>query len=145
MAVVNNKILNIIIFLGLKLEQPGSKNVNLLQYSDHIRRLKNNYSYKVISENVDTNYTSYSMGKRYISFCLKQRDIKNNFVDINVLMYVALHELAHFGSVGIVEEHQHETDKEFKGFFKLLLDSAIECGEYRPLQKVEPYCGLTIT
>jgi hypothetical protein len=65
--------------------------------NEDIKRLLSNYSVDNISEGTeDSNYTSYSVNKgEKIVFCLRERDGSDKFVNENVLMYVATHELGH--------------------------------------------------
>lgn len=110
---------------------------------DGIDRLDNNYSVENISEGSDdTNYTSYSVNKgEQIVFCLRQRDGSNEFVDENVLMYVATHELGHL----MTKEIGH-TDS-FWDNFKFLLEEAVKIKVYTKYDfKSDPveYCGLNI-
>lgn len=110
---------------------------------DGIDRLDNNYSVENISEGSDdTNYTSYSVNKgEQIVFCLRQRDGSNEFVDENVLMYVATHELGHL----MTKEIGH-TDT-FWDNFKFLLEEAVKIKVYTKYDfKSDPmeYCGLNI-
>ena len=88
-------------------------------------------------------YTSYAVNKgEKIVFCLRSRNSKEELVDENLLMFVALHELAHVmtKSIGHTEE--------FWNNFKFLLKHAIENNLYKKhnfRKKPEKYCGTTIT
>lgn len=91
----------------------------------------------------DVKYTSYSINKgEKIVFCLRSRDGKNTLVDLNTMMFVALHELGH-----LVTESIGHTD-EFWENFKWILEGAVNIGVYqdRDYKKApQPYCGIKIT
>ena len=76
---------------------------------ENVKRLINRYNPKQIYETLPTSeYTAYSENKgEKLGFCLDTE--KNNggkLIDINTLMYVALHELSHIASesIGHTEE-----------------------------------------
>jgi hypothetical protein len=76
---------------------------------------------------------SYTINKERIYLCL--RDEKNNYYNINMLMYVVLHELAHVfsESVGHTEE--------FNIIFQDILEKANQKGIYNPSIPIEEdYC-----
>ena len=109
-----------------------------------VKRLLENYHPDNISEGAKSNkYTSYSVNKgEKIVFCLRSRDAEEKLVDLNVLLFVAIHELAHVmtKSIGHTEE--------FWTNFKFLLEQAIEIGVYRHHDyRKHPvkYCGTDIT
>jgi type IV secretory pathway VirB3-like protein len=79
---------------------------------------------------------SYTINKKKIYLCL--RNSKRQYYSVNMLTYVALHELAHV----LCDEIGH-TDKFYK-IFKDLLHRAQEIGVYDPHQPIEKnYCGHT--
>lgn len=111
--------------------------------NEDIKRLVDNYNVENISEgSEDNNYTSYSVNKgEKIVFCLRQRDGTDDFVDENVLMYVATHELGHLMTKDIGHT---ET---FWNNFKYLLNEAVEIKVYTKVDySKDPteYCGLNI-
>ena len=91
----------------------------------------------------DTRYTSYSVNKgERIVFCLRSRDKKKELMDLNTMMFVALHELAHIGTKSV-----GHTDEFWKNF-RWLLEEAVQIGVYKEQDfksKPKPYCGITIT
>ena len=91
----------------------------------------------------DAEHTSYSVNKgESVHFCLRQRDGSEQLVDSNVMMFVALHEMAHM----ITESIGHEP--EFWNNFGWLLREAESRNLYKPTDfKSQPvtYCGVQIT
>ena len=84
--------------------------------------------------------TSYSINKgEQIVLCLRTN---NELMDINTMMFVILHELAHIATISV-----GHTD-EFWENFKWILEEAINIGIYTKQDfKKEPveYCGMDIT
>lgn len=106
-------------------------------------RLYRNYRPEALSEgSPESGFTSYSVNKgEKLVLCIRQRDT-NVFVDENVLMYVAIHELAHLMTKDV--GHTQSFWDNFKG----LLAEAISIGLYTKLDfdaKPEEYCGIHIT
>jgi hypothetical protein len=107
-----------------------------------VRRLSRNYNPDALSEGgTEVGYTSYSVNKgEKIVLCLRQTGGK--FVDENVMMYVALHELGHL----MTKEIGHP--KAFWDNFKRLTVEAIEIGVYKRVNfesNPKSYCGITIS
>jgi hypothetical protein len=134
LATINNKMNELVAHVGKK-------------YSDqeNVKRLVNGYNPKKIYETLPTSeYTAYSENKgEKLAFCLDtEKDSKGRLIDINTLMYVALHELSHVATKSI----GHTT--EFWDNFKFLISEAKAIGVYNPVDyKKEParYCGMNIT
>ena len=111
---------------------------------DRTKRIAKNINLDNISEGAENaKYTSYSVNKgEKIVFCLRSRDEKKKLVDLNTMMFVALHELGHVctASVGHTDE--------FWSNFRWLLEEAIQVGIYKQQDfktKPKEYCGITIT
>ena len=109
-----------------------------------IDRMINNFNPDNLSESTHENkYTSYSVNKgEKIVFCLRSKDEKQKLVDLNIMMFVALHELAHTmtKSVGHTPE--------FWNNFRILLRNARKLGVYKRVnynEKPVEYCGTKIT
>jgi predicted metal-dependent hydrolase len=90
----------------------------------------------------NSNLTSFSINKgEELAFCLKSKKT-GEVHDINLLMYVTLHEMAH---IACPEVGHGEL---FKNIFKFLTEQAIEIGIYRKddyeKQPVE-YCGMMLS
>jgi predicted metal-dependent hydrolase len=108
---------------------------------ERTERFKENFNPDKLKEGIDDpNYTSYSINKgEQIVLCLRTN---NKLMDLNTMMFVVLHEMAHICTVSI----GHTT--EFWDNFKWILEEAINIGIYKKqdfkLNNVE-YCGMTIT
>jgi hypothetical protein len=91
----------------------------------------------------DAEHTSYSVNKgEKIHLCLRQRDGTEQLVNENVMLFVALHEMAHC----ITKSIGHEP--EFWNNFGWLLREAESRNLYTPTDfKAQPvtYCGVQIT
>lgn len=130
----------------LKLKEHLVTNIDTMgEFQDSIRQLDNNFNEnKTIIYETDpkSDLTSYSVNKgEELSFCLKSK--KNQRLhDINLLMYVAIHELAHIGC----SEIGHGAL--FKKIFKKYIEEAIKIGIYKhqdySINNVE-YCGMILS
>ena len=89
----------------------------------------------------DEKYTSYTINKgEKIVFCLRSK-LLDTIHDMNTLMYVVIHEMAHVGC----PEYGHTPL--FKKIFKFLLEQSIVIHIYKPIDyRINPqnYCGMTI-
>lgn len=98
---------------------------------------------KIMESTPNSKYTSYSVNKgEKVVLCLRSRNSKEELVEENVLMFVALHEMAHVCTKSI-----GHTD-EFWTNFKWLLQKSIDIKIYTKQDfRKEPqeYCGTTIT
>ena len=108
---------------------------------ERTKRMERNFKPDRIKEGIDDpNYTSYSINKgEQIVLCLRTN---NKLMDLNTMMFVVLHELAHICTESIGHT------KEFWDNFKWILEESINIGVYKKqdfkLNNVE-YCGMTIT
>ena len=112
---------------------------------ENVKFLIKNYNPKKIKEILPTSqYTAYSENKgEKIAFCLSKNDKidSNNMIDINTLMFVALHELSHLATKSIGHT------PEFWNNFKFLLQEAESINIYNPVDYKKnniEYCGMTI-
>jgi predicted metal-dependent hydrolase len=91
----------------------------------------------------DASYTSYSVNKgEKVYMCLRQRNEKEDLVNENVITFVALHEMAHIGTVDV-----GHTPLFWNNFGWLLKQAEeIQIYEYTDFSAhpVE-YCGIHIT
>lgn len=110
---------------------------------ERVKRLSKFYNTVIVESEPKSKFTSFSVNKgEKIVFCLRSRNSKEQLVDLNLLMFVAIHELAHVitSSVGHTEE--------FWTNFKWLLVEAVKKNIYKPhdfQNKPEEYCGTQIT
>jgi predicted metal-dependent hydrolase len=116
------------------------------KYPDDDRgfRLKKKFNPNNIEESeAGSKYTSYSVNKgEKIVFCLRSKDKFASLEDENIIMFVALHEIAH-----LMTKSVGHTD-EFWDNFKFLLKESIKIGIYKRHDfrlKPKKYCGTTIT
>lgn len=134
---IKNRLDNLCNFLIKKY-----KNNKNLQKPVH--RLKNKFNADNIQESSpDSQYTSYSVNKgEELHFCLRSKDEHQKLHQINTLMFVAIHELAHIMSITIGH------NKEFMKNFKFLLENAVEIGVYQKVDYTKQntdFCGMKIT
>ena len=118
--------------------------VNKHQDNQDVARLNARFNANHITESSYKNkYTSYSINKgEKIVFCLRSRDEHENLIDINTIMFVALHEITHImtKSIGHTEE--------FWRNFKFILQESVELGIYKRdeySKNPKKYCGIMIT
>ena len=114
---------------------------------ERIIRMKNNFRPDNISEGIpDGKYTSYTVNKgEKIVFCIRQRDSKNNLVDINTMTFVGIHELAHLMTKS-VGKHNQEFWNNMSFILKEIMESGLNVYKYEPYhEKPKEYCGTTIT
>ena len=107
-------------------------------------RLVNKFNPNNITEASKNNkYTSYSVNKgEKIVLCLRSRDNNETLIDINTLMFVTLHELAHIMTISIGHT------PEFWHNFKFLLKISSNIGIIKNIdysKHPKKYCGITIT
>ena len=125
------------------LEKINIENMSNGNIDDSINRLLQKFNHKNISETVKgSKHTSYSINKgEKIVMCLRSRDEKEELQDINILMFVAIHEMAH-----VMTKSIGHTD-EFWSNFKKLLKQSIDIGIYTPKDysaNPESYCGMMV-
>jgi hypothetical protein len=112
--------------------------------NDAVNRLVEKFHPDRISEGgKDKSYTTYTLNKgEKIVFCLRTRDEEDRLHDLNLMAFVAIHELSHIMtlSTGHTEEFQKN--------FAFLLKEAVEFGLYQPQNfRSNPtnYCGIAVT
>jgi predicted metal-dependent hydrolase len=133
---------NLIAMIRKKLEIIVKHLIKITPDDDYrVAMLKENFRPDNLKEGVDKpGYTSYSINKgEEIVLCLRTN---NKMVDLNTMMFVVLHELAHIAtkSIGHTEE--------FWDNFKWILEEAINIGIYIKQdfkKEAVEYCGMTIT
>ena len=141
LAEINRRVSILITIVNDKYDLDDTKNY----FIDH---LTNNYNFNKLSEAAyDPRYTTYTVNKDEMHICLRTRDSNENIYDINLLMYVILHELAHMCNYNKNGYPIQGHGNEFKYIFKTLVTEAINANlyvytDYRK-QPVE-YCGMQL-
>jgi hypothetical protein len=114
------------------------------EYSEYINLLSTNFNKnrtKIYETDFDSNYTSYSINKgEELVFCLRCKKT-HNLHTINLLMYVAVHEMAHTAC----PETGHTPL--FNKIFRFLLEQSIVLDLYKyedySAHPIE-YCGMKL-
>ena len=118
---------------------------NYPDFKEYIKQLNENLNEEktlIYETDPNSDLTSYSVNKgEELSFCLISK--KNNDIhNLNLLIYVALHEMAHIACPEIGHGPL------FKKIFKFLTEIAIEIGIYNKINyNIEPveYCGMVLS
>lgn len=142
LAEINNRVKKLVDYLYNKYRNDKSKAYFIL-------KLKENYSSSILSEAaIDQRYTTYTIDKKDMHICLRTRDDHEKMYDINLLMYVILHELAHLCNYSPSGSPIQGHGIEFKHIFRLLVQEGIDIGIYRYedyVKKPINYCGMIIS
>lgn len=138
LAIVKSKLLQLVNAVSSKIEKDDEI------FKENILLLVKRFDPNVITESgADGNYSTYTLNKgEKIVFCLRARDETEHLHDLNLLLFVAIHELAH-----VMTKSQGHTD-EFRKNFLYLLEKAIKYGIYKPenfRQNPRKYCGIDVT
>jgi predicted metal-dependent hydrolase len=115
------------------------------EYKNYIKQLDSNLKENrtiIYETNPNSNLTSYSVNKgEELSFCLKSK--KNGAIhDINLLMYVAVHELSHIACPEVGHGDL------FKKIFKKFIEESVNIGIYNKVNYSEnpvEYCGMVLS
>ena len=121
-----------------------NKDTTFIEFKPYIEQLSRNIKRVKITENdAGNSYTSYSVNKgEQIVFCLRSRKQRDKIHDINLIMYVALHEISH------VACPTYGHDELFKKIFAFFTRVAISINlyKYTPFnEQPTEYCGLIIS
>ena len=142
LAEINTRVTKLITHLSTKYEKDPSRNY-------FIKKLGENYNSYILSEAaIDERYTTYTVDKQDMHVCLRTRDQSENIYDINLLMYVILHELAHLCNYDNMGNPIQGHGLEFKNIFKLLVIEAIRLNLYEYIDYSDTpheYCGIMIS
>ena len=119
-------------------------------FKSHIlTKLRTNYNHNMISEaSKDPLFTTYTIDKKDIHVCLRTRDTKEYLYDIDLLMYVVLHELAHLCNYDQNGNPIIGHGDEFKWIFRFLVQEAINIKVYNYTNYTltpKEYCGITLS
>ena len=138
------KAADLLATISEKLNKLVAHLVKKYQDNQDVARLNARFNANNITESSYKNkYTSFSINKgEKIVFCLRSRDEQEKLIDINTIMFVALHEITHImtKSIGHTEE--------FWRNFKFILQEAVEIGIYKRdeySKNPKKYCGIMIT
>lgn len=133
---------------------------NLLKLSDYLYKNKDTEKYKEYKEYIvrlydkmpniiilesthNSIYTSYSVNKgEQLIFCIRINK-HGNIHDINLMMYVALHEISHV-ACPIYDNH----GPLFKKIFSFITNASIDIEIYKKIEfnkNPENYCGMMIS
>jgi len=109
---------------------------------EYIQQLKESFNSDYITENIPGSlYVAYSVNKgEELSLCIREKDTEE-FIDNNIIMFVAIHELSHI----MTPESGHTPL--FWDNMKYLLEKASSTGIYHPQdysQNPVNYCGMDI-
>lgn len=142
LALINRNVMKLIDHVEANYSNDDSKNY-------FIEKLRENYMPYIISEAaIDPRYTTYTIDKKDMHICLRTRDNNEDVYDINTLMYVVLHELAHLCNYDKDDRPILGHGPEFKRIFKFLVEEAIKIDIYRYINYAanpKEYCGIMIT
>jgi hypothetical protein len=135
---LRNKLKNLINFI----EENSENDKEFPIYKENINLIKNKIDSVIIKETPKTSsYTSYSVNKgEELYLCIRSKNT-NEIHDINDLLYVAIHEIAHIGCPEIGHTNL---------FFKInlyLLNKAVEFNLYKKdnyNEKPREYCGIDL-
>ena len=130
MYILRNHLVN-------KIETFGDNNI----YIELLRKNFNRNRTKIYETSFDSTYTSYAVNKgEELAFCIRCKPT-GDLHDINLLMYVAVHEMAHTAC----PENGHTPL--FNDIFKFMLEEAINIGLYRYddySRHPVVYCGMRL-
>jgi hypothetical protein len=127
-------IVILILFFGYK--KRSKTNDKLIEIQNKIKDIDPIVKTLVFTESNE----SYTLNKKYVHLCM--RDKNGNYYDDNMLIYVALHEVAHALSNEVIEDKNNHT-KDFFSIFTDLLKKAEKMGIYNPsIKPIQHYCNL---
>jgi hypothetical protein len=117
---------------------------NYPEYKDYINQFNENFNKnrtKIYETSLNSEYTSYSINKgEELVFCLRSKST-GKLHDINLLMYVAVHELAHTACPET--GHTPLFNKIFKFLLEIAIDTKVYYYEDYASNPIE-YCGMKL-
>lgn len=141
LAIINQRIERLIEHLDKNFSNDDTK-------AFFIKKLKENYNPYMISEAaVDPRYTTFTVDKKDINICLRTRNHYEKIYDINLLMYVVIHELAHLCNYSRDGTPIIGHGREFKEIFAFLVSESIKLKlyDYEDYSKSpKEYCNIVI-
>jgi predicted metal-dependent hydrolase len=141
LAIINQRIEKLLKYLKEKYDLNDENNL-------FIYKLINNYSPELLSEAANDNrFTTFTINKQDMHICLRTRDDNQELYNLDILMYVVLHELAHLCNYDKQGNPIIGHGKEFKYIFKTLVSESIKIGIYKYInfsKEPKEYCGIVI-
>ena len=141
LADINIRVEKLIIYLQNTYSDDPNKNY-------FIKKLRDNYHTYMISEAASNpKFTTYTVDKQDMHICLRTRDKYENIYEIDLLMYVVLHELSHLCNYDKYGTPIIGHGFEFKFIFKFLVEEAIKIGIYKYTdytRNPKEYCGINL-
>jgi len=140
LVVLRKKLIDLIDYIDIKMDH--STDPNFLKYKENIKQIKSKLPSVVIRETSPyTNHTSFSVNKgQELNFCIRSKTT-DDLHNINDLLYVAIHEIAHIGCPEIGHT------KLFYDINVFLLKEALEFNIYQyanyDTMPIE-YCGIKL-
>lgn len=104
-----------------------------------------NYNPDVLYENdpATSRDTAYTLNKGdSMYFCIRNKELNEEFCDFNILLFAMLHEVSH---IGTYDGWGHGV--RFWEVFKFVLREAVACGAYEPVdysKNPKEYCGMKV-
>lgn len=151
LAQIKANIYKVTQYVNNKISNPQTAKLpRYVEFTPYILQLKEKIQNVVIKESTSNSvYTSYTINKgEQIIFCIRSKSLTNvlnsssDLHGINLIMYVALHEISHVAC----PEYNHTPL--FKKIFRFLCEEAIEMGLYQRIdfgRNPTEYCGMKIT
>jgi predicted metal-dependent hydrolase len=136
-----NQIINNMLILKIHLIKNKNDFPEYIEYIELLNKNFNETRTNIYETEIDSNLTSYSVNKgEELSVCLRSKK-ENKLHEINLLMYVIIHEMAHMSCPEIGHGDL------FKKIFKFYTEESIKIGIYKYIDynkyPVE-YCGMTL-
>lgn len=141
-----SNLMNDVVIRMFLLKNHLIKNIDQFpNYTQYINQLDIHFTTertKIYETDPKSDLTSYSVNKgEELSLCLKSKKT-NSLHDINLLMYVSIHEMAHFACPEIGHGEL------FKDIFKFFLNQSINISVYKDTnyaQNPVEYCGMILS
>jgi hypothetical protein len=141
LGIINKRVEKLITHLKEKYNTNDNNNL-------FIEKLIDNYNPSILSEAaIDNRFTTFTVDKRDMHICLRTRDKKEELYNIDILMYVVLHELAHLCNYDNDGNPIIGHGAEFKKIFRLLVIESMNIGIYKYTNYITSpveYCGIII-
>lgn len=141
-AILLSKLIERMKYLRDYLKENIEKYENMREYIELLNKNFSNYRTQIYEGDGENNLTSYSVNKgEELVFCLHSKKT-NKLHNINLLMYVAIHEMSHIACPEIGHGSL------FKKIFNFLTTVAIELKIYEKIDfTINPheYCGMMLS